>query len=86
MYVAGYALGRFFIERLRIDFAHTIAGLRVNEWLSIVVFAAATIAIATGRSPERPNGSPEADGPPGPATAQASPVPSSEAAAPDRPR
>jgi prolipoprotein diacylglyceryltransferase len=86
VYVAGYALGRFFIERMRIDYAHTIAGLRVNEWVSIVLFAAATIAIATGRSPERPNGSPEAEGPPGPATAQASPVPSAEAAAPDRPR
>jgi prolipoprotein diacylglyceryl transferase len=48
VYVAGYALGRFFIERLRIDYAHTIAGLRVNEWVSLVLFVAATVAVATG--------------------------------------
>jgi prolipoprotein diacylglyceryltransferase len=40
---------RFFIERLRIDYAHTIAGLRVNEWVSLLLFVAATVAVATGR-------------------------------------
>ena len=52
VYVAGYALGRFFIERLRIDYAHTIAGLRVNEWVSLVLFVAAAVAVATGRVAE----------------------------------
>jgi prolipoprotein diacylglyceryltransferase len=54
VYVAGFALGRFFVERMRIDFAHTIAGLRVNEWISVVAFVAAIGFIATGRSGRRP--------------------------------
>jgi prolipoprotein diacylglyceryltransferase len=37
-YVAGYTLMRFFIERLRIDPANHIFGLRVNEWVAAVVF------------------------------------------------
>ncbi len=49
VYVAGYALGRFFVERMRIDFAHTIAGLRVNEWISVVAFVVAIGFVATGR-------------------------------------
>ncbi len=41
LYVAGYTFGRFFIERLRIDYAHTIFGMRVNEWVSLVIFLGA---------------------------------------------
>ena len=41
LYVALYTFGRFFIELLRIDPAHHIAGLRLNAWVSILVFAAA---------------------------------------------
>jgi prolipoprotein diacylglyceryl transferase len=41
VYVAGYTFARFFIEGLRIDDANEIAGLRVNEWVSVVVFAIA---------------------------------------------
>lgn len=40
-YMAAYTFGRFFIERLRIDFAHTFLGLRVNEWVSVIIFAVA---------------------------------------------
>ena len=36
-YIAAYCVGRFFIESLRIDTAHTIAGLRVNVWVSVFV-------------------------------------------------
>lgn len=36
-YIAAYCVGRLFIESLRIDAAHTIAGLRVNVWMSIFV-------------------------------------------------
>ena len=39
LYVAYYSLFRFFIELLRIDPAHHIAGLRINAWVSIVLFA-----------------------------------------------
>ena len=40
MYVAGYTFVRFFIERIRIDEASRLWGLRVNEWVSAVVFLA----------------------------------------------
>lgn len=36
-YVFAYCLGRFFIELIRIDSANTIAGLRVNVWVSVIV-------------------------------------------------
>jgi prolipoprotein diacylglyceryl transferase len=78
VYVAGYALGRFFIERLRIDYAHTIAGLRVNEWVSLVLFVAATIAIATGRNPEPHTASPGPHGASEPSTMHAPSPASSE--------
>ena len=39
LYVVWYTFGRFFEELLRIDPAHHIAGLRLNAWVSIVVFA-----------------------------------------------
>src|SRR5207344_979087 len=38
VYVAGYTLARFFIERIRIDTANKILGLRVNEWVSALMF------------------------------------------------
>jgi len=38
VYVAGYCFGRFFIEMLRIDYANHIFGLRVNVWVSAVLF------------------------------------------------
>ena len=38
-YTAGYTLFRFFNEGLRIDPAHSAGGLRLNQWVSIVVFA-----------------------------------------------
>ncbi|WP_084551194.1 prolipoprotein diacylglyceryl transferase [Actinomadura rifamycini] len=41
LYVAGYTVGRFWIESLRIDDAHEILGMRLNNWTSIAVFLAA---------------------------------------------
>src|SRR5450759_850287 len=41
LYVAYYALVRFCMELIRIDPAHHFAGLRLNAWVSIVVFACA---------------------------------------------
>ena len=38
LYIAWYCFGRFFEELLRIDPAHHIAGLRLNAWVSIVLF------------------------------------------------
>jgi prolipoprotein diacylglyceryl transferase len=38
LYVAMYTFGRFFEELLRVDPSHEIAGLRLNAWLSIILF------------------------------------------------
>ncbi len=38
-YAAGYTTFRFFIEGIRIDDAHSAGGLRLNQWVSLVVFA-----------------------------------------------
>ncbi len=39
LYIAGYPVGRFVIELMRTDEANRILGLRVNVWVSILVFA-----------------------------------------------
>ncbi|MGE5289898.1 MAG: prolipoprotein diacylglyceryl transferase [Micromonosporaceae bacterium] len=38
LYVATYGVGRFITESLRIDFAHQFFGLRVNQWMAIIIF------------------------------------------------
>lgn len=47
LYVAGYTFIRFFIEQMRVDFASRILGLRVNEWVSGIVFLIAAGYLAT---------------------------------------
>ena len=37
LYIIGYCAGRFFIEYLRIDQAHSFAGLRLNNWVALIV-------------------------------------------------
>ena len=37
LYITLYSAGRFFIEGLRIDEAHTIAGLRLNQYVALIV-------------------------------------------------
>src|SRR4029450_6760051 len=49
LYVAGYALGRLWIESLRIDPASRIAGLRVNIWVSILDLASSACSLACSR-------------------------------------
>ena len=36
VYVAGYGVGRLWVESLRIYPANEIAGLRVNQWMAIL--------------------------------------------------
>jgi prolipoprotein diacylglyceryl transferase len=43
MYVVGYSVGRFWIEGLRIDPAHSSGGLRLNQWVAIVAGGTAAI-------------------------------------------
>jgi prolipoprotein diacylglyceryl transferase len=53
LYVALYTFGRFWVESLRIDTAHKFFGLRLNDWVSIVVFVmACAYFVVRGREPE----------------------------------
>jgi prolipoprotein diacylglyceryl transferase len=47
-YVFAYCFGRFFIELIRIDSANTIAGLRVNVWVSLIVGIGSALFFARG--------------------------------------
>ncbi|MBA3744399.1 prolipoprotein diacylglyceryl transferase [Sporichthya sp.] len=49
LYVAAYCTGRFWIESLRVDEAHHIAGMRLNNWVSIVLFIAAVAYLVISR-------------------------------------
>ncbi|MCF2528068.1 prolipoprotein diacylglyceryl transferase [Yinghuangia soli] len=55
LYVALYTLGRAWIEALRIDDAHRLFGIRLNDWTSLLLFTAAVayIAYSTRRHPGR---------------------------------
>jgi prolipoprotein diacylglyceryl transferase len=55
LYAALYTLGRFWTEYLRVDNAHRFAGLRLNDWTSIVVFCAA-VAVLIWRGRAEPDG------------------------------
>jgi prolipoprotein diacylglyceryl transferase len=54
LYVGGYALGRLWVESVRIDTASEILGLRVNIWMSIVVLVAVVLFLAIGGLRRRP--------------------------------
>jgi prolipoprotein diacylglyceryl transferase len=45
MYVAGYCLGRFWVELMRSDVATHIAGIRVNSFTSTFVFIGAVVYV-----------------------------------------
>ena len=67
VYIAGYGLGRFWIEGLRIDRADELAGLRWNQWVALaaVVGGVIYLVLTRGRNdwPEprfRPTPQPEA--------------------------
>ena len=63
LYVSYYCFGRFFEELLRVDPAHHFLGLRINAWVSIVVFVVSTAFfiwwqfIRTPKGDERPRAS-----------------------------
>lgn len=60
LYVAGYGLGRLWVEALRIDDATRLAGVRVNIWVSLVAMAGPLLwwLVAGRRQPtERTGGS-----------------------------
>ena len=45
VYLAMYTFMRFFIEGLRVDPARSAGGLRLNQWVAMVVFGAAVTAL-----------------------------------------
>ncbi|MFI5566207.1 prolipoprotein diacylglyceryl transferase [Streptomyces sp. NPDC051740] len=45
LYVAAYCAGRFWIEYMRVDEAHHILGLRLNNWTAVLVFLLAVLYI-----------------------------------------
>ncbi|MCX4727179.1 prolipoprotein diacylglyceryl transferase [Streptomyces sp. NBC_01306] len=38
LYVASYCVGRAWIEHMRVDYAHHILGLRLNDWTALIMF------------------------------------------------
>ena len=42
LYVSYYTFGRFFEELLRVDLAHEVGPLRLNAWVSVVLFVCST--------------------------------------------
>ncbi len=55
LYVIGYPAGRFFIEMMRTDAANTILGLRVNLWVSVIVFTFGVVLFLIFGRKERAN-------------------------------
>ncbi|MGW3265685.1 prolipoprotein diacylglyceryl transferase [Streptomyces sp. NPDC001056] len=50
LYVAAYCVGRGWIEYMRVDDAHHILGLRLNDWTALIVFLlAVTYMIVSAR-------------------------------------
>jgi prolipoprotein diacylglyceryl transferase len=49
LYVGGYALGRLWVEALRIDPATRLAGVRVNIWTSLAAFTGAAVWLVVTR-------------------------------------
>jgi len=62
VYAAGYAVVRFFVEGLRIDPAKAAGGLRLNQWVSLVVFSAAVAFLVTSGSRDKTLSAPNGDG------------------------
>ncbi|MGV9338316.1 prolipoprotein diacylglyceryl transferase [Streptomyces sp. NPDC003688] len=51
LYVAAYCVGRGWIEYMRVDDAHHILGLRLNDWTALIVFLlAVTYLIVSART------------------------------------
>ncbi|AQZ64760.1 prolipoprotein diacylglyceryl transferase [[Actinomadura] parvosata subsp. kistnae] len=92
LYVAGYTLGRFWIEGLRIDpvggvdHAVTLLGLRLNQWTSIVLFVGALVYFWATRNKtgEEIVVPPSADPDPAHSTGQADPGPDEPSDTPEK--
>jgi prolipoprotein diacylglyceryl transferase len=52
LYVLAYTAGRFWVEALRTDTAHHFLGLRVNDWVSLIVFLLALAYFVRVQGPQ----------------------------------
>ena len=52
LYVMAYCVGRFWIEAMRTDPAEHILGMRLNNWVSILVFLGALLYFVRVRGPQ----------------------------------
>ncbi len=52
LYVMAYTAGRFWIEALRIDEAQHLAGMRINNWVSLLVFLGALLYFLRVKGPQ----------------------------------
>ena len=59
IYIAGYSAVRFFIEGVRIDTAHHLFGLRVNQWMSIAIFILGVALFLRNQGKTKPRISPD---------------------------
>ncbi|MDO4259358.1 MAG: prolipoprotein diacylglyceryl transferase [Actinomycetaceae bacterium] len=60
VYMMIYAVGRFFIENIRLDEAHVLLGLRINAWVAILLFVAGlALFIFLGKAGQNRNVLPE---------------------------
>ncbi len=82
VYVLGYGIGRLWVEALRIDPANEIAGLRVNQWMSIVAIVGAAVYLIATHGQKWPE-LVEETAEPVEETAEPDDVPHVETAAPD---
>ena len=49
LYVLGYALGRLWIETIRIDYASQLGGVRVNIWVMLALIIGSVVYLLRGR-------------------------------------
>ena len=56
IYVAGYTVGRLWIELLRTDKATEVFGVRINVWTSVIVLAVAVAVVMRGLRDEPSDG------------------------------
>jgi hypothetical protein len=71
LYVAAYCVGRGWIEYMRVDDAHHVLGLRLNDWTAMIVFLLAVLYLVLSAKkrpgleavvePGAPDGETEAD-------------------------
>lgn len=63
LYLVGYGVGRLWVEGLRIDPANEFGGLRVNQWMSLVLIAGGALWMLAVRNRPWPEPPPAAADP-----------------------